>query len=234
MKLLLIEDEALLVETIQARLVAEHYLVDVARDGDEATYVLQEFSYDLILLDLGLPKRPGLVILDAIRQGEFSLNTQTPVLILTARNSWQERVEGLKKGADDYLGKPFQYEELQARIEALLRRQHAGSNSITVADYELNLETKQLTVRDETYDLTRTEFRLAYVFLSNPNKVFSKEALLARMSDQHYDRESNVIEVYVRKLRKMMGKQAIETLRGLGYRFCGDTNHSNNKGGEKI
>ncbi len=231
MKLLLIEDEALLVETIQARLVAEHYLVDVAQDGDEASYVLQEFSYDLILLDLGLPKRPGLVILEAIRQGEFPLNTQTPVLILTARNSWQERVEGLKKGADDYLGKPFQYEELQARIEALLRRKHSDSNSIQVAGYELNLETKQLTVLDKTHDLTRTEFRLAYVFLSNPNKVFSKEVLLARMSDQHYDRESNVIEVYVRKLRKMMGKQAIETLRGLGYRFCGDSNNSNNKKG---
>jgi len=222
MKLLLIEDEALLVETIQARLTEQHYLVDVACDGDEATYILQEFAYDLILLDLGLPKRPGLVILEAIRQNDFPLNTQTPVLILTARNSWQERVEGLKKGADDYLGKPFQCEELLARIEALLRRKHAGSNTLQVAGCELNLETKQLKVADDTYDLTRTEFRLVYVFLSNPNKVFSKEVLLARMSDQHYDRESNVIEVYVRKLRKMMGKQAIETLRGLGYRFCSE------------
>lgn len=222
MKLLLIEDETLLVETIQARLTEQHYLVDVARDGDDATYVLQEFSYDLILLDLGLPKRPGLVILESIRQGDFPLNTQAPVLILTARNSWQERVEGLKKGADDYLGKPFQCEELLARVEALLRRKHAGSNTIKVANCELNLETKQLKVSDNTYDLTRTEFRLAYVFLSNPNKVFSKEALLACMSDQYYDRESNVIEVYVRKLRKMMGKQAIETLRGLGYRFCSE------------
>ncbi|HIE40930.1 MAG TPA: response regulator transcription factor, partial [Thiomicrorhabdus sp.] len=109
-----------------------------------------------------------------------------------------------------------------ARIEALLRRKHAGSNTLQVAGCELNLETKQLKVADDTYDLTRTEFRLVYVFLSNPNKVFSKEVLLARMSDQHYDRESNVIEVYVRKLRKMMGKQAIETLRGLGYRFCSE------------
>ncbi|VAW46132.1 response regulator in two-component regulatory system with PhoQ, partial [hydrothermal vent metagenome] len=210
MKLLLIEDEPLLVETIQTRLSKQHYVVDVALDGEEAEYALKEFSYDLILLDLGLPKRPGLVILDALRKGDFVLNTQTPVLILTARNSWQERVEGLKKGADDYLGKPFQYEELLARIEALLRRKHAGSNTLTVAHFELNLETKLLRVGQQTYNLTLTEFRLAYVLLSNPDKVFSKEALLARISDQHYDRESNVIEVYIRKLRKMMGKQAIE------------------------
>ncbi|VAW47271.1 response regulator in two-component regulatory system with PhoQ [hydrothermal vent metagenome] len=222
MKLLLIEDEPLLVETIQTRLAKRHYLVDVALDGEEAEYALKEFSYDLILLDLGLPKRPGLIILEALRKGEFLQNTQTPVLILTARNSWQERVEGLKKGADDYLGKPFHYEELLARIEALLRRKHAGSNTLSVANVVLNLETKQLHTSEQTYNLTLTEFRLAYVFLSNPDKVFSKEALLARISDQHYDRESNVIEVYIRKLRKMMGKQAIETLRGLGYRFFGE------------
>ena len=224
MKLLLVEDEPLLVETIQARLSKQNYLVDIALDGEEAEYALKEFSYDLILLDLGLPKRPGLVILDSLRKGAFLLNTQTPVLILTARNSWQERVEGLKKGADDYLGKPFQYEELLARIEALLRRKHAGSNTLSVANVVLNLETKQLRAGEQSYSLTLTEFRLAYVLLSNPDKVFSKEALLARISDQHYDRESNVIEVYIRKLRKMMGKQAIETLRGLGYRFCGEQN----------
>jgi len=222
MKLLLVEDEPLLVETIQTRLAKQHYLVDVAQDGEEATYALQEFSYDLVLLDLGLPKRPGLAILEDLRKGEFVLNTAVPVLILTARNSWQERVEGLKKGADDYLGKPFQYEELLARIEALLRRQHAGSNELSVAGCVLDLETKQLCVGGQTYRLTLTEFRLVYVFLSHPDKVFSKESLLARISDQNHDRESNVIEVYIRKLRKMMGKQAIETLRGLGYRFCGE------------
>jgi len=219
MKLLLIEDEALLVENLQARLLENQYLVDVALDGDEAVYALQEFSYDLILLDLGLPKRPGLVVLDSLRKGEMPLNTQTPVLILTARNSWQERVEGLKKGADDYLGKPFQYEELLARIEVLLRRPHAGSDFVIAAHCQLNLATKQLTVDQNTYDLTMTEFRLTHVLLSNPNKVFSKEALLARISDQNYERESNIIEVYIRKLRKMMGRTSIETLRGLGYRF---------------
>lgn len=235
MKLLLIEDETLLVETIQARLIEQQYLVDVAYDGDEAVYALQEFAYDLILLDLGLPKRPGLAVLEYLKRGKRSLNSQTPVLILTARNSWQERVEGLKKGADDYLGKPFQYEELLVRIEVLLRRKNAGSELIVAAHCRLNLETKQLNVNEASYDLTMTEFRLAHIFLSNPNKVFSKEVLLARISDQHYERESNIIEVYIRKLRKMMGKASIETLRGLGYRFCGEDSDVSNDttGGEK-
>lgn len=219
MKILLIEDEPLLVENLQSRLMALDYLVDVASDGEEGCYALQEFSYDLVLLDLGLPKRPGLVVLEALRTGDMPLNTQTPVLILTARNAWQERVEGLKKGANDYLGKPFQFEELVARMEVLLRSSSNGDELLTVGNVHLNLDTKQLTVETERFDLTLTEFRLAKVLLSQPNKVFSKEVLLERISDQNYDRESNIIEVYIRKLRKMMGKQAIETLRGLGYKF---------------
>ncbi len=219
MKLLLIEDEPLLVESLQNRLTALDYLVDVALDGEEGSYALAEFAYDLVLLDLGLPKRPGLAILDALRKGEWPLNTQTPVLILTARNAWQERVEGLKKGANDYLGKPFHFEELQARIEVLLRGATSGAAWLSAGSVQLNLDSKQLVVEGLRFDLTLTEFRLAKVLLSNPNKVFSKEALLERISDQYYERESNIIEVYIRKLRKMMGKEAIETLRGLGYKF---------------
>ncbi len=219
MKILLIEDEPLLVENLQSRLIALDYLVDVALDGEEGSYALQEFAYDLILLDLGLPKRPGLVVLEMLRRGEMPLNTETPVLILTARNAWQERVEGLKKGANDYLGKPFHFEELVARIEVLLRRSSNGAELLTAGNVQLNLDTKQLTVEAESFDLTLTEFRLAKVLLSHPNKVFSKETLLERISDQNYDRESNIIEVYIRKLRKMMGKTAIETSRGLGYKF---------------
>ena len=219
MKILLIEDEPLLVENLQSRLMALDYLVDVALDGEEGSYALQEFAYDLILLDLGLPKRPGLVVLEMLRKGDMPLNTQTPVLILTARNAWQERVEGLKKGANDYLGKPFQFEELVARIEVLLRRSMSGADLLTAGHVQLNLDTKQLTVEADKFDLTLTEFRLAKVLLSQPNKVFSKEVLLERISDQNYDRESNIIEVYIRKLRKMLGKEAIETSRGLGYKF---------------
>ncbi len=219
MKILLIEDEPLLVENLQSRLMALGYLVDVAFDGEEGCYALKEFVYDLVLLDLGLPKRPGLVVLEMLRSGEMPLNTQTPVLILTARNAWQERVEGLKKGASDYLGKPFQFEELVARIEVLLRRPDNGAVLLTAGNIQLNLDSKQLMVNADSFDLTLTEFRLAKVLLSQPNKVFSKETLLERISDQNYDRESNIIEVYIRKLRKMMGKQAIETLRGLGYKL---------------
>ena len=219
MKILLIEDEPLLVENLQTRLMALDYLVDIALDGEEGRYALTEFAYDLVLLDLGLPKRPGLVVLEMLRNGDMPLNVNTPVLILTARNAWQERVEGLKKGANDYLGKPFQFEELVARIEVLLRRSTSAVESVTAGHVQLNLDTKQLTVGTECFDLTLTEFRLAKVLLSQPNKVFSKETLLERISDQNYDRESNIIEVYIRKLRKMMGKEAIETLRGLGYKF---------------
>lgn len=219
MKILLIEDEPLLVENLHNRLMALGYLVDVALDGEEGCYALTEFAYDLVLLDLGLPKRPGLVVLEMLRRGDMPLNTQTPVLILTARNAWQERVEGLKKGANDYLGKPFQFEELVARIEVLLRSSNGGANLLTAGHVQLNLDSKQLLVDAKNFDLTLTEFRLAKVLLSQPNKVFSKETLLARISDQNYDRESNIIEVYIRKLRKIMGKEAIETLRGLGYKF---------------
>jgi two-component system OmpR family response regulator len=222
MKILLIEDEPLLVENLQNRLIALDYLVDVALDGEEGSYALQEFAYDLVLLDLGLPKRPGLVVLEALRKGEMPLNTQTPVLILTARNAWQERVEGLKNGANDYLGKPFQFEELVARMEVLLRRSESGVSLVTAGNVQLNLDTKQLKVDAAIFDLTLTEFRLAKVLLSQPNKVFSKESLLERISDQNYDCESNIIEVYIRKLRKMMGKSAIETSRGLGYKFVAD------------
>ncbi len=195
------------------------YLVDVALDGEEGCYALNEFAYDLVLLDLGLPKRPGLVVLEMLRGGKMPPNTQTPVLILTARNAWQERVEGLKKGANDYLGKPFQFEELVARIEVLLRRPDNRAALLTIGNIQLNLDSKQLMVDADSFDLTLTEFRLAKVLLSHPNKLFSKENLLERISDQNYDRESNIIEVYIRKLRKMMGKQAIETSRGLGYKL---------------
>ncbi|NPA71953.1 MAG: response regulator transcription factor, partial [Gammaproteobacteria bacterium] len=206
------------------RLISLDYIVDTALDGDCAQFALQEYRYDLVLLDLGLPKQPGLVVLEKLRAGEMPLNTDTPVLILTARNAWQERVEGLKKGANDYLGKPFQFEELQARIEVLLRRNSVNSGQSEVIEAggcQLDLGAKQLRVGREAYDLTLTEFRLVKVLLSQPNQLFSKEQLLARISDQDYECESNIIEVYIRKLRKMMGKTAIETSRGLGYKFVG-------------
>lgn len=215
-KLLLVEDEPLLVETLKHNLTQHDYIVDVATDGAEADFMLAEFDYDLVILDLGLPKKPGLAVLTTFRQRQ----QHTPVLILTARNAWQERVEGLKQGADDYLGKPFHFEELLARIEVLLKRPAKTQDKLLkIGAFSLNLDTRELRHHDQTHALTRTEFGLARILLSHPNKVFSKDKLMQKVTDQHYDRESNVIEVYIRKLRQYMGKATIETLRGQGYRF---------------
>ncbi|WP_319381123.1 response regulator transcription factor [Thiomicrorhabdus sp.] len=219
MKLLLVEDEPLLVETLERRLRSHGFLIDSAADGQEALYLLREFVYDLVILDLGLPKLPGLQVLQVLRADEVNPNRSIPVLILTARNAWQERVEGLKAGADDYVGKPFQFEELLARIEVLLRRKEGISEKLAIDDMLLDLAAKKLTVGEQVFDLTMTEFRLIRVFFAQPNRVFSKDELIQRIADQNYDRESNVIEVYIRKLRKMLGKERIETLRGLGYKL---------------
>ncbi|WP_040726519.1 response regulator transcription factor [Thiomicrorhabdus sp. Kp2] len=223
MKLLLIEDEPLLVDNLVQRFKHLDFIVDVALDGEQGLFLGLEHQYDLIILDLGLPKQPGLVVLEKLR----AQNIHVPVLILTARNSWQERVEGLKKGADDYLGKPFHFEELQARIESLVKRhlpkketicfapQHlAGVNSIC-----LNTQSKTLLVNQQKHSLTATEYRLAYTFFSRPHQVFSKQILLDKISESTDDKDSNIIEVYIRRLRSYLGKEAIQTLRGQGYRL---------------
>jgi len=215
-KILLVEDEVLLVDNLKKNLMQKNYFVDIALDGEEALYLLAEFEYDLVILDLGLPKRSGLSVLEHIR----SEQNATPVLILTARNSWQERVEGLKKGADDYLGKPFHFEELMARIEVLLKRNlHAVDNLLTYGIAQLNLNSRSLKVGDKNFQLTKNEFILTKLFLSNPTKIFSKESLIHRLGDQDHERDLNLIEVYIHKLRQYLGKTAIETLRGQGYRL---------------
>jgi len=215
-KILLVEDEVLLVDNLKKNLMQKNYFVDIALDGEEALYLLAEFEYDLIILDLGLPKRSGLSVLEHIR----SEQNATPVLILTARNSWQERVEGLKKGADDYLGKPFHFEELMARIEVLLKRNlHAVDNLLTYGIAQLNLNSRSLKVGDKNFQLTKNEFILTKLFLSNPTKIFSKESLIHRLGDQDHERDLNLIEVYIHKLSQYLGKTAIETLRGQGYRL---------------
>jgi len=215
-KILLVEDEVLLVDNLKKNLMQKNYFVDIALDGEEALYLLAEFEYDLIILDLGLPKRSGLSVLEHIR----SEQNATPVLILTARNSWQERVEGLKKGADDYLGKPFHFEELMARIEVLLKRNlHAVDNLLTYGIAQLNLNSRSLKVGDKNFQLTKNGFILTKLFLSNPTKIFSKESLIHRLGDQDHERDLNLIEVYIHKLRQYLGKTAIETLRGQGYRL---------------
>ncbi|MDX1348407.1 MAG: response regulator transcription factor [Thiomicrorhabdus chilensis] len=219
MKLLLAEDEALLAESLSQQLIRCGFVVDCAADGEEALFLINEHPYDLIILDLGLPKQSGLSVLHSMR----SQQNNTPVIILTARNGWQDRVEGLKKGADDYVGKPFHFEELLARIQNLMKRvlpETDGSHVMAMNGLRLDLNTQQVeTSEGAKHNLTHTEFRLLRFLMSHPNKLLSKSEIMAKIVDQNYDRDSNVLEVYIRRLRKLIGKEHIETQRGQGYRF---------------
>ncbi|MDX1352281.1 MAG: response regulator transcription factor [Thiomicrorhabdus sp.] len=223
MKLLIIEDEPLLADNLTQRFKRLGFIVDVALDGEQGLFLGLEHQYDLIILDLGLPKLPGLVVLEKLR----AQNIQLPILILTARNSWQERVQGLNKGADDYLGKPFHFEELLARVEALVKRYLPKNNDICftpkhlpgVDSICLDTQSKTLLVNQHKQVLTATEYRLAYTFFSRPQQVFSKQILLDKISDSADEKDPNIIEVYIRRLRGYLGKDAIQTLRGQGYRL---------------
>jgi DNA-binding response OmpR family regulator len=217
MRVLLVEDDLELVSALSKELKATGFVVDCAADGIEAEFLGDEEPYDAIVLDLGLPGKPGLAVLAAWR----AKGKRTPVLILTARDTWRERVDGLKAGADDYLGKPFHIEELLARIDALIRR-NAGQVTRFLEAPGLRLdEDHQAVLRedDSAIELTGTEFRLLRYFMRNPGKILSKTRLTEHVYDQGFDRDSNVIEVYVRRLRERIGKERIITQRGQGYIF---------------
>jgi DNA-binding response OmpR family regulator len=178
-----------------------------------------EMEYDLVVLDLGLPERSGL---DVLKNWRLKGN-DIPVLILTARDAWHERVAGFKAGADDYLGKPFHVEELVVRLQALARRSYemVGS-SLKAGGVELDEEKQQLILPDQQrLDLTGTEFRLLRFFILNQGKILSKTRLTEHVYEQDFDRDSNLIEVYIRRLRDKLGKRAIETRRGQGYIYVG-------------
>ena len=215
--LLLVEDDLELVTTLSKELKAMGFVLDHAADGIEGEFLGNEAPYDAILLDLGLPGKPGLEVLAAWR----AKGNQAPVLVLTARDAWHERVDGLKAGADDYLGKPFHVEELIARINALIRR-NAGQVTRYLEAPGLRLDEDHQTVLLEngaSVELTGTEFRLLRYFMLNPGKILSKIRLTEHVYDQDFDRGSNVIEVYVRRLRERIGKERIATQRGQGYVF---------------
>ena len=226
MKLLLVEDEPLLQESLTKNLQQAGFLCDLANNGEEASHLLNEFDYDCVILDLGLPKQPGLVVLEQFR----TQNTHTPVLVLTARNAWQDRVIGLKTGADDYLGKPFHFEELLARVQNLIKRK-TPNNSLDIHYEHFTLEglTRNLKTPAESYNLTKNEYRLLHLFFTHPNQIFSKDLLLQKISDQHSETSANLIEVYIAKLRRLLGKEAIETLRGQGYRLVSTSPQENSQ-----
>lgn len=217
MRLLLVEDEPRLAARLREQLTALGYAIDVAMDGEDAEFQGLQVDYDLVVLDLGLPKRPGLEVLAHWR----AAGMRAPVLVLTARDGWQERVAGLKAGADDYLGKPFHIEELAARLQAILRRAHGDASPLITAGTLVLDEDRQVCTIDAgpPQSLTGTEFRLLRCFMLNPGKVLSKTFLTEHVYDQDFDRDSNLIEVYVRRLREKIGEARIATRRGQGYVF---------------
>ena len=215
MRLLLVEDNVPLADELLAGLQRQGYAVDWLADGRDALYQGASEPYDLIILDLGLPGLPGL---DVLRQWRTD-GLAVPVLVLTARGSWAERNEGLKAGADDYLSKPFHPEELQLRIQALLRRSKGQPNQPTLEVAGLQLdEGRQCVIRDgEQIQLTAAEFRLLRYFMLHPQRILSKSHLAEHLYDGETERDSNVLEVHVNHLRRKLGREVIETRRGQGY-----------------
>ncbi|QLF94604.1 response regulator transcription factor [Pseudomonas sp. ABC1] len=219
MRLLLVEDNVSLAEELLASLGRQGYAIDWLADGRDADYQGSSEPYDLIVLDLGLPGKPGLEVLQNWR----NRGVATPVLILTARGSWAERIEGLKAGADDYLTKPFHPEELLLRIQALLRRAKGMANQPLLQSGGLELDEARQVCRknDQDIELTAGEFRLLRYFMLHPGQLLSKMQLAEHLYDGETERDSNVIEVLVNRLRGKLGREQIETRRGQGYRFGG-------------
>ncbi len=220
MKLLLAEDDEKLVLNLKPRLQRAGYAIEWVDNGVDAEFLALEESFDGIILDLGLPQKPGLEVLKYWR----SKNLVTPVIILTARDSWQERVDGLKAGADDYVGKPFHFEELNARLEAILRRKFGhADNVLQHLDVLLNLDQQTVSIASgEAIQLTAIEFRLLRYFMLHPDKIISKTELSEHVYEEDQLKDSNVIEVYVNRLRAILGKHWIKTFRGQGYRITAE------------
>jgi len=218
-RLLLVEDDAALVQSLRKELQQAGYAVDVADNGIDAEFLGNENLYDVVVLDLGLPKRSGMEVLQHWRANGNS----TPVIVLTARDAWHERVDGFKAGADDYLGKPFHLEELLARLSAVLHRsKQQPGGKLQLDDLTLDEERQTLTTADgRSYTLTGTEFRMLRYFLLHPDRILSKSTLMEHVYDFDADKDSNVIEVYVKRLREKVGKDRITTRRGQGYLFKG-------------
>ncbi len=225
MRLLLVEDDAELSQSLQQQLKKEGFAVDVADNGIDAEFMGDEEPYDAIILDLGLPQRSGLEVLRNWRHRD----NKVPVIVLTARDAWHERVDGFKAGADDYLGKPFHTEELLVRILALVRRNNnMAGDTLKSSGLVLDEERQQVSLNsEEPIELTGTEFRLLRYFMLHADKILTKTRLTEHVYDQDFDKDSNLIEVYVRHLRKKIGKERIVTKRGQGYIFCQELTEKN-------
>ncbi|MDY6978496.1 MAG: response regulator transcription factor [Pseudomonadota bacterium] len=227
MRILIVEDEPTLCLQLQELLEQHGYAVDTAGDGQEALFQGNEIPFDLAMVDLGLPQLNGVEVIRRWRQAERDF----PILILTARGRWQEKVEGLEAGADDYMVKPFHDEELLARVRALLRRAHGQARPVIHSGpITLDMRTRTLSLDDQPQELTAYEYRVAEYLILNPDKVVSKTELTEHIYDQDFDRDSNVIEVFIGRLRRKLDRDGtlkpIETLRGRGYRWTLATRQS--------
>jgi two-component system response regulator PhoP len=220
MRLLLIEDDAALRLGLKRQLEADGYRVDQAADGEDGLFQAREYPVDLAIVDLGLPKVNGLTVVQTLRDQGITL----PILILTARGSWQDKVRGLESGADDYLVKPFEYPELAARVKALLRRSlKAASNTLTLGALAIDFSAQVARLHEVSLDLTTFEYRVLEYLVRERARVVSKQELSDYLYPHDEDRDSNVLEVLVGRLRRKIDPDGslapIETLRGRGYRF---------------
>jgi two-component system, OmpR family, response regulator len=219
MRLLLVEDTVALADQLLPLLRDHGYAVDWLADGRDALVRAHDDDFDLVILDLGLPGLDGLEVLRRWREQGLSL----PVLLLTARDSWAERVDGLRAGADDYLTKPFHPEELLLRVQAVLRRSHGSANQsrLRACGVELDEERQSAWLDQQEVELTGAEFRMLRYFMLNPGRLLSKIALSEHLYDGESERDSNVVEVHINRLRRKLGGQVIQTRRGQGYLFTG-------------
>ncbi len=220
MRLLVVEDEATLRESLTRQLKTQGFTVDSAADGEEGLYFATEYPTDLAIVDLGLPRLSGLELIERMREA----GKVYPILVLTARDRWQDKVEALQAGADDYVVKPFHMEEIFARVNALLRRSGGWADPVLRCDpIALDTRSQQVTLGGETVELTGFEYKVLEYLMLRAGEVVSKAELTDRLYDQDFDRDSNVIEVFVGRLRKKLDPdnrlRPIETLRGRGYRF---------------
>lgn len=216
-KILIVEDEKNMIQLLKLELEHEGYVVDTAEDGDSGLDLALCNDYDLIVLDIMLPKKNGLEVCRRIR-----LKQDTPIIMLTARDTVMDKVQGLEMGADDYLAKPFALEELLARVRSLLRRSNTMKNHVSYKDIVLENDTFKVYRNQEEIFLTKKEFQILQIFITNIGKVIDRDAMIQKIWGYDSDGETNVVDVHIRHLREKLedkGKIYIHTVRGVGYRF---------------
>ena len=220
MRILIVEDESLLANRLAASLVERGYVADIAADGERADFLVGTEQYDAVILDLGLPRIDGLTLLERWRGAGVSV----PVLVLTARGSWSEKVRGIDGGADDYLTKPFEMAELLARLRALIRRSSGQvAPELRCGNVVLDPRTSQVTLDGEPVKLTSHELRVLSYLMHHRGRAVSQSELTEHIYSQTFDRDSNTVEVFIARLRRKLGAAMIETVRGLGYRIRADS-----------